>query len=93
MSKFIFFDFKCDPCNHVFEAFVKPDSKVSCPKCNQIPAPRLVSAPSIELGGGRDPDFPPAYDKWEKTNRQKTAQDRRFHAAHGVDKKHHSYGS
>lgn len=92
MSKFMFFDFRCKECDHVFEGFVKPDVNPSCPKC-EGETKRLISAVRFTCGDGKDPDFPTSYDKWEKVNRQKTAQDKKFHADHGVDKKHHSCGS
>jgi putative FmdB family regulatory protein len=91
MSKFMYFDFRCLTCEHRFEDFVKPDVNPPCPEC-QSATDRLISTPRIELGG-MDADFPSAYDKWEKTNKQKTAIDRKFFKEHGEDKKHHSYGS
>jgi hypothetical protein len=42
---------------------------------------------------GTDPDFKSFGDKWVKTRRQKTEQDRKFYKEHGADKLHHSYGS
>lgn len=92
MAKYLFFDFRCPECNLKSEHFVKPEIKeIECPKCTGL-AVRCISAPTIRLPG-TDPDFPRAYDQWEKKQRAKTAEDKRFHKNHGVDKKHHSYGS
>jgi putative FmdB family regulatory protein len=85
MSKFMFFDFRCNPCDHIFEAFVKPDDTANCPKCDQITANRLVS------GGRAVIDI--NSEAWVRMNKQKTKQDKKFFDNHGVDKKHHSYGS
>lgn len=91
MSKFIYFDFRCKVCDHKFEDFVKPDANPSCPKCSGNTT-RLISAPRLG-GNGCDPSMPTAYAKWERINKQKTAEDKKFYERHGVDKKHHSYGS
>ncbi len=87
----MYFDFRCKVCENVFERFVKPDKKVFCPKCAGS-TKRLISAPRI-VGNGLDPSMPTAYAKWEKINKQKTAEDKKFYERHGVDKKHHSVGS
>jgi putative FmdB family regulatory protein len=92
MSKFMYFDFRCLTCEHTFEDFVKPDVNPPCPECEGA-SKRIASAVRINCGDGKDPDFPSSYDKWQKTNKQKTAIDKKFYADHGVDKKHHSYGS
>ncbi len=91
MSKFMYFDFRCTECLHAFEGFVKPDVNPSCPECSGV-TKRLISAPRVTLPGN-DPSFPGAYDKWEKTRRQKADQDKKFYKEHGADKMHHSYGS
>lgn len=91
MSKFMFFDFRCVACDIVEEHFVKPDFNPSCQRCGAT-MKRLISAVRVELDG-KDPDFPTAYDKWAKTNKQKTEQDKKFYADHGVDKLHHFHGS
>ena len=88
----MFFDFDCPACGHAFEDFVKPDVlTTSCPEC-QSTAIRLISCPTIALSG-TDPGFPGAYDLWEKKRKAKAAEDKKFYDKHGVDKKHHSYGS
>jgi hypothetical protein len=92
MSKFMFFDFKCHTCGNEYEGFVKPDVlEEPCIQCGQQ-ATRLISAPRTELPG-TDPDFPGAYDAWAKKHEQKRKSDAKFYKEHGVDKKHHSYGS
>lgn len=91
MSKYMVWDFRCLDCNQVAEHYAKPDQAVSCPQCNGK-TKRLISAPRIEITG-KDPDFGTAYDKWERINKQKTAQDKAFYDRHGVNKMHHSYGS
>ena len=92
MSKFTLYDFRCPQCGLKFEGFVKPDVRIApCPKCD-VPAARLISAPTLKIPGN-DPAFPGEYDKWEKKRRKKAAEDKKFYDNHGVDKKHHSYGS
>jgi putative FmdB family regulatory protein len=86
VSKFMFFDFQCKSCNHTFEDFVKPDVIPPCPEC-QGETVRLVAAPTL------DPRMESRHNLWVKQNRQKVQQDRKFYKDHGVDKKHHSYGS
>ena len=91
MSKLLFFGFRCC-CGNVFDDLVKPDvHSAPCPECGKD-GKRLVSTPTIGLSG-TDPDFPGAYDKWEKTQKQMKAQDKKFYDDHGTDKMHHSYGS
>jgi len=86
------FDFRCPGCG-VFEGFVKPDVRETpCPNCSTA-STRLISAPRLDPKMGLDPDNPTAYDRWERVNKQKVAQDRAFYKEHGSDKKHHSYGS
>lgn len=89
--KFMFFDFRCTSCDTVREHFVQSDADVACSECGEE-CKRLISAPRIALSG-KDPDFPRAWAKWEKTRRQKATIDEKFHADHGTHKKHHSYGS
>ena len=91
LSKFMYFDFRCNDCSHTFEDLVKPDVNPSCPKC-EGETKRLISAPTISLPG-TDPGFPGEYEKWEKKRRKKAAEDKKFYDNHGADKKHHSYGS
>ena len=91
MSKLILYDWRC-PAHGTFERLAKSSDKtIECPECDQVSV-RLISAPHIALSG-TDSDFPRAYEKWEKTRKQKEVQDNKFFADHGVDKKHHSYGS
>lgn len=93
MSKLIFFDFRCTACDHKFDDLVKPDVfELPCPECDAI-ANRTISTPRFDPAMGLDPDFSTFGDKWVKTNKQKTKQDKEFYERHGVDKKHHSYGS
>ncbi len=85
MSKLMYFDFRCQGCGKVTEAFVKPDVLTqSCPNCGNI-MKRMISCPTIGLSG-TDPDFPTAYDKWERVQKQKVANDKKFHENHGEDK-------
>lgn len=83
MSKFMFFDFRCEVCDHVFEDFVKPSVTPQCPECNGRTA-RLISAPRIALSG-TDPAFPGAYDKWERTQKQKREIEKKHYDNHGTD--------
>jgi len=92
VSKFTYYDFRCETCKTKWQTLVKPDVyTIPCVACGK-PAKRLISAPTISLPG-TDPAFPGAYDKWEKKQRTKQAEDKKFHDEHGSDKKHHSYGS
>ncbi len=82
----MFFDFRCQSqsCGAVSEAFVKPDTQETpCPECN-FTSKRLISAPRIALSG-IDPDFPSAYDKWERTQKQKRVIEKKHYDRHGVD--------
>ena len=85
MSKFTLYDFRCTECNAKFEALVKPDIYVtSCHDCAGN-AKRLISSPRMDPRLGVDPDFPGAYGKWEKTQRQKRQVEKRYYRDHGVD--------
>jgi putative FmdB family regulatory protein len=85
MSKFMYFDFRCESCGNRTEAFVKPDVRtMSCPNCGGS-AKRLISKATISLSG-TDPAFGTAYDKWERVQKQKVANDKKFYADHGEDK-------
>lgn len=89
MAKFMSFNFRCkdSACDHVFTDLVKPDVRTaSCPECGHE-AKRLIGAPTL------DPKLESRHNIWVKQNRQKIAQDKKFYKEHGVDKKHHSYGS
>jgi len=93
MSKFITFEWRCKDCDTKYDAMVKPDVREhACPRCGGD-SKRLISTPRFDPKMGLDPDFSTFGDKWVKTNKQKTAQDKAFYEKHGVDKKHHSYGS
>ena len=93
MSKLILYDWRCQSCNTKFEALEKMVTVGrDCPECGGV-AKRLISAPRLDPRMGLDPSNPTAAAKWERTNKQKTEQDKKFFRDHGVDKKHHSYGS
>lgn len=80
----MFFDFRCLSCGEVTEEFVKPDVlETTCPICN-CPTRRKVSAPTIALSG-TDPAFPGAYDKWERTQKQKRETEKKHYDNHGTD--------
>jgi len=81
----MYFDFRCQSCGNVNEAFVKPDTLTgTCPNCGGY-TKRMISCPTIALSG-TDPDFSTAYDKWERVQKDKVAKDKKFHADHGEDK-------
>jgi len=81
----MYFDFRCKSCGTVTEAFVKPDVKTTtCPNCGGT-TKRLISKPTIALSG-TDPDFSTQYDKWERVQKQKVANDKKFYQNHGEDK-------
>lgn len=88
MAKFMYFDFRCASCEDKFQMLVKPDVyETPCKACGTN-AKRCISTPRVQLPGN-DPDFPGAWDKWTKQNKQKVAQDRKHFQDHGVDA---SYG-
>lgn len=92
MSKLILFDFRCTDCESKFDALVSTATKsMQCPVCHGH-AKRLISAPRIAIKG-TDPSFPKAYADWERKNKTKLKQDKKFYKEHGADKLHHSYGS
>ena len=93
MSKLILYDWRCQSCDTKYEALAKSDIKIgACPECG-ADSKRLISTPRLDPKMGLDPSNPTAYDKWERKNRQKVEQDKKFYKEHGADKKHHSYGS
>ncbi len=84
MSKLTLYDFRCNTCNRKFEEMVNPSiHSVNCTYCGGA-SKRLVSTPTIKLPG-TDPGFPGAYDKWEKTQRQKRQIEKRHYDRHGID--------
>lgn len=86
-DKLILFDFRCKTCNLKFEGLVKQEVRVHpCPDCDSE-AKRLISTPKL------DPKLESRHNIWVRQNAQKIRQDKKFYENHGVDKKHHSYGS
>ena len=77
MSKFIFFEFRCD-CGTKFSDLVKPDVMTAqCPDCG-FTARRILSAPTIDPRLGADPDFPTMADQWAKVRyQQKRIEDKK----------------
>lgn len=70
------YDFKCTECENKFEDMVPSTvTEVNCTACGSV-AKRLLSCPRIALDG-TDPAFPSAWDKWEKSRKQKMAQERK----------------
>jgi putative FmdB family regulatory protein len=93
MSKFIFFEFRCQKCAQKFSDLVKPDvQEAPCPECGEI-GKRVLSTGKGMFSDGMDTDMGTDYDRWERQNKQKVAQDKKFYKEHGADKKHHSVGS
>lgn len=49
------FDYKCESCGTTFDELVPscdtPDSDIECPNCKEKNAKRLLSAPSVSIGG------------------------------------------
>ena len=87
MSKSIYHTFRCDgeDCGIKFEELVSPSVTLTiCTTCSSE-AHRIMSAPGFNLGNGLDPAFPTAYDKWEKTQAQKRANEKKHYAEHGSD--------
>lgn len=87
------YEWRCKDCSHKYDELAKSDVKVGvCPECG-AESKRLISTPNFDPKMGLDPDFSTFGDKWARTTRQKSNQDKKFYDDHGVDKKHHSYGS
>ena len=75
------YDFECSK-HGVFEGIVdERNRQKACPDCNTN-APRLISAPRVALDG-TDPDFPDAYDRWEKKRNQKQKIEEKAVREHG----------
>ena len=88
MSKHIYHTFRCEKlsCGVKFEELVSPlVTLMYCTTCSSA-AHRIMSAPGFNLGRGIDPDFPTAYDKWEKRQKQKRENEKKLYDRHGVDK-------
>jgi len=93
MAKLIYFDFRCTSCGLKFDDLVPSDTEsIPCTDCGED-ATRCISVVRFDPKMGLDPDFATFGADWEKKNRQKTQQDKKFYEEHGTDKKHHSYGS
>ena len=87
------YEWRCRSCNLKFDELAKSDVLVTpCPDCG-AESKRLISMGRLDPKMGLDPSMPSAYDKWERVNKQKVEKDKKFYKDHGVDKKHHSYGS
>ena len=87
------YEWRCLSCELKYSTLAKSDVKVgTCPECG-ADSKRLISAPNFDPKMGLDPDFKKASAEWERKNKQKVAQDKKFYKEHGADKKHHSYGS
>lgn len=84
MSKLIYFDFRCEA-GHKFTLLVRPNVQQTVCDCLE-PAHRILSAATINCGGGTDPDFPTAYSKWEKSQRGKRADEKKWFDNHGEDR-------
>ncbi|KKN23892.1 hypothetical protein LCGC14_0900340 [marine sediment metagenome] len=84
MSKFMFFDFRCQKCGEKFAGFVKPDIRITPCNCGGE-GRRLISSPTIALSG-TDPAFTTAYDKWARVQQNKRKIDAKHYANHGEDK-------
>lgn len=57
------YDYRCDNCGKVYDVFHKVkevEEDVVCPECESTKHTRLLSAPSIRMGGGSD--LPPCGD-------------------------------
>ena len=88
VSKRIYHTFRCAGkfCGIKFEELVSPGLTLTgCTTCGHD-SYRIMSAPGFNLGGGLDPDFPTAYDKWEKRQKQKRENEKKLYDRHGVDK-------
>ncbi len=85
MSKLTLYDWRCAKCGLKFESLQQPDVfHISCVECDGS-SKRLISAPTIAISG-TDPDFPTAYGKWEKTQKNKRKVEKEYYAKHGQDK-------
>ena len=72
------YDYVCKICNNKFEHFNSIENREDdqeCPDCGGQ-ATWFIQPPNIKLNGC-DPAFPTAWDKWEKTRKQKMAQEKK----------------
>ncbi len=89
MSKFIIYEYKCDPCDHLFDSISKPEDSDfnTCPKCKQ-PAPKQLSC-------GRQCDLMQkslwmdgkgaSHDRFERTRERQKVQERKNLKNNGVE--------
>ena len=60
----VMFEFKCTPCNEVFEALTEYTKTFPCPKCHSS-ADKIISLSRVSLEGHTG-SFPGAALSWEK---------------------------
>jgi len=71
------YDFYCERCNSNFESWAGMDEKeTDCPICTQ-PSIRIISPVRFKCGGGIDPGFPTAWDRWAKDHERLAKQEPR----------------
>ena len=85
MSKFMSFDFYCEPCGAMFEDFVKPDIlETACPKCSTT-AKRQLSAPRLDHSRMAlcESASPESIKHFEHTRTQRRALEEKRFREHG----------
>ena len=71
------YEYFCKNCNERFDDFRTVDKRHSakCEKCNKM-AKKVLSVVRIDYAGmGVSPDFPTAWDKWDKTHRKEAKRE------------------
>ena len=85
------FDFRCQSCDHRFEAMVtSSEPQPSCPECESTDCKRLISAPRIDYtrtaaNGTQSSDaMTTSIDRWQKGRAQKMKIEQRNLERHGT---------
>jgi putative FmdB family regulatory protein len=53
------YEYRCEPCDHEFEALIRGGEVAHCPKCDSIDVAKRFSVPAAaQAGGGRPNPLP-----------------------------------
>jgi putative FmdB family regulatory protein len=86
------YNFRCQDCDHVFEAWdtMEKTSNPPCPECDALGAVRLISSPRLDYtgmatsGNSSDDAFTTSIDRWAKARRKQVAIEKRNLERHGT---------
>lgn len=86
------FDFRCQVCDHVFEAWDNSDrtANPACPECGHKESKRQISTPRLDYsrmvtdGKHSSDGMTTAIDKWEQGRREKMKIEKRNQENHGT---------